>query len=231
MCKYGFCWLALISASLLGNNGLAQETSRTQEIQTKQDSPNIVLILSDDQAWTDYSYMGHAEIETPNLDALAKQSVLFRRGYVPTALCRPSLMTIITGRYAHQHGITGNDPSPKYAKRGSEKNNQQRAELIANVDRYPTIVKLLAERGYQCHQSGKWWEGSFQRGGFTHGMTRGFPEPGGRHGDDGLTIGRKGIEPVTEFIDGAVAAKKPFFVWYAPYRTCRIFHISLLRVC
>ena len=120
MCKFGFCWLALIVASLLGNTGLAQETSRTQETQTKQGRPNIVLILSDDQAWTDYSYMGHAEIETPNLDALAKRSALFRRGYVPTALCRPSLMTIITGRYAHQHGITGNDPSPKYAERGSE---------------------------------------------------------------------------------------------------------------
>ena len=217
MCKFGFSWLALIAALLLGNSGFAQETSRIQEAQVDQDLPNIVLILSDDQAWTDYSYMGHAEIETPNLDALAKQSALFRRGYVPTALCRPSLMTIITGRYAHQHGITGNDPSPKYTKRGSEKNNQQRAELIANVDKYPTIAKLLAQRGYQCHQSGKWWEGSFQRGGFTHGMTRGFPEPGGRHGDDGLEIGRKGIEPVTDFIDGAVAAKKPFFVWYAPY--------------
>ena len=89
MCKFGFCWLALIVASLLGNIGLTQETSRTQETLTKQGRPNIVLILSDDQAWTDYSYMGHAEIETPNLDALAKQSALFRRGYVPTALCRP----------------------------------------------------------------------------------------------------------------------------------------------
>ena len=58
MCKFGFCWLALIVASLLGNTGLAQETSRTQETQTKQGRPNIVLILSDDQAWTDYSLYG-----------------------------------------------------------------------------------------------------------------------------------------------------------------------------
>ena len=219
MCKFVFCWLALIVVSSLGNIGLAQEPSiaPAKETRAKQAPPNIVLILSDDQAWTDYSFMGHTEIATPNLDKLARQSALFRRGYVPTALCRPSLMTIITGRYAHQHGVTGNDPSPKYAKRGTEKNNQQRAELIGNVDKYPTIAKLLADQGYQCHQSGKWWEGNFKRGGFTHGMTRGFPEPGGRHGDDGLKIGREGIEPVTEFIDGAVAAEKPFFVWYAPY--------------
>ena len=53
--------------------------------------PNIVLILSDDQGYTDYGFMGHPEIETPNLDKLARESALFRRGYVPTALCRPSL--------------------------------------------------------------------------------------------------------------------------------------------
>ena len=48
-------------------------------------------------------------------------------------------------------------------------------------------------------------------------MTRGFPQPGGRHGDDGLKIGREGMEPVFEFIDHATAEKKPFFLWYAPF--------------
>jgi hypothetical protein len=67
-----------------------------------QSPPNIVLILSDDQSYTDYGFMGHPEIETPHLDKLAKESALFRRGYVPTALCRPSLMTLITGLYSHQ---------------------------------------------------------------------------------------------------------------------------------
>ena len=73
--------------------------------------PNIVLIISDDQGWTDYGFMGHQLIKTPHLDQLAKQSVVFRRGYVPTALCRPSLTTLITGRYAHQSLVTGNDPA------------------------------------------------------------------------------------------------------------------------
>ena len=215
--KIYFHCLSVIIVVLTGSFVLAQEPSSVQGEPNTQSPPNIILILSDDQAWTDYSYMGHPEIETPNLDALAKQSALFRRGYVPTALCRPSLMTIITGRYAHQHGITGNDPSPKHRKLGADKYNQQRADLIANVDRFPTLAKQLADHGYLCHQSGKWWEGSFERGGFTHGMTRGFPKPGGRHGDDGLTIGREGIDPVTDFIDEAVAEKSPFFVWYAPY--------------
>ena len=179
--------------------------------------PNIVMILSDDQAWTDYSFMGHEAIKTPNLDRLASKSVVFRRGYVPTALCRPSLMTLVTGHYAHAHGVTGNDPSPKYAKRESPEYAQRRAELIAKIDKFQTLPELLGERGYVSHQSGKWWEGNFSRGGFTEGMTRGFPEKGGRHGDDGLKIGREGMKPVESFVKRAVKDEKPFFLWYAPF--------------
>lgn len=178
--------------------------------------PNIVLILSDDQAWSDYGFMGHKVVQTPNIDKLAKQSVVFRRGYVPTALCRPSLMTLVTGRYAHQHRVTGNDPSPKYAAKGTQEDRVRREKLISYIDQFDTLPGLLADQGYLCHQSGKWWEGHYKRGGFTHGMTRGFPGEGGRHGDDGLTIGRKGLQPVTDFIDMAIEKEKPFFVWYAP---------------
>ena len=74
--------------------------------------PNIVLIVSDDQAWTDFGFMKHTAVRTPHLDRLAARSAVFRRGYVPSSLCRPSLATIITGLYPHQHGITGNDPPP-----------------------------------------------------------------------------------------------------------------------
>lgn len=179
--------------------------------------PNVVLILSDDQAWGDYGFMGHEAIQTPNLDQLARQSTLFRRGYVPTALCRPSLMTLLTGRYASTHGVTGNDPSPKHAPQGSELMTQRRAQLISFRDRFPTLPELLGEKGYLSHQSGKLWEGSFANCGFTHGMTRGFPQRGGRHGDDGLKIGREGMEPIEQFIDLAVEQQKPFFIWYAPF--------------
>jgi len=178
------------------------------------DKPNILLLLSDDQAWTDYSYMGHELIQTPHIDALARGGVLFRRAYVPTALCRPSLMTLATGHYASTHGVTGNDPAPKRYGGQMEK---KRGELIAKIDQFDTLAELLVEQGYLCHQSGKWWEGHFTRGGFTHGMTRGFPNPGGRHGDAGLKIGREGLKPCTDFIDMAVAEDKPFYMWYAPF--------------
>lgn len=178
--------------------------------------PNIVMLISDDQTWTDYGCMEHPDIQTPHLDRLASRSAMFRRGYVPIALCRPSLATMITGLYPHQHGITGNDP-----RRDKSMSEQQysvlRERLIAKLDQHPTVPTLLSEQGYVSYQCGKWWEGNFRRGGFTHGMTRGFPEKGGRHGDDGLKIGREGMEPVLDFVDMAVAEEKPFFVWYAPF--------------
>lgn len=179
--------------------------------------PNIVLIISDDQAWNDYGFMGHDAIQTPNLDKLASESVVFKNGYVPTALCRPSLVTLLTGHYASVHGVTGNDPSPKYAERDSDLYKQRRAQLISYLDKFETVPEALGKLGYLSHQSGKLWEGSFKNCGFTHGMTRGFPEKGGRHGDDGLKIGRNGMEPIGQFLDAAVAKEKPFFLWYAPF--------------
>ena len=59
--------------------------------------PNVVLILSDDQHWSDYGFMGHEHLQTPALDRLASESLVFRRGYVPFSLCCPSLASLITG--------------------------------------------------------------------------------------------------------------------------------------
>ena len=73
------------------------------------DQPNVVVIISDDQAWTDYGFMGHPVIQTPHLDRLAEHSLVMDRGYVAAPLCRPSLASMLTGRYPFQHGITGND--------------------------------------------------------------------------------------------------------------------------
>src|SRR5688572_23006474 len=152
--------------------------------------PNIVMIVSDDHHWADYGFMGSKDVQTPHLDKLASQSLVFGRGYVPSSLCCPSLATIITGLYPHQHKITSNDPP---GPAGSSKNNpargadfvKQRERQTAHFERAPRLPQLLGERGYLSFQTGKWWEGEFRRGGFTHGMTTGQ-----RHGDAGLTIGR-----------------------------------------
>lgn len=208
----------LVSIKLMKKNlGIFFLISVLAKLTLAADKPNIVLLLSDDQSWTDYSFMGHPDVRTPNIDKLASESVAFPRGYVPTALCRPSLMTLATGHYAHRHGVTGNDPSPKYAERDSPLYDQRRAQLISYIDEFDTLPELLGEQGYLSHQSGKWWEGNFTRGGFTHGMTRGFPQKGGRHGDDGLKIGREGLQEIYDFVDMSIEKDKPFYLWYAAF--------------
>lgn len=183
--------------------------------------PNILLLISDDQGWRDYSFMGHKHIRTPSLDRLASRSLTFPRGYVPCSLCCPSLASIITGRYPHQHKITSNDPPLPPGLKGAAVNKDagyraRRREMIGFIDKVPTLPRRLAEKGYVSFQTGKWWQGHFRHGGFTDGMSQGDPDRGGRHGDEGLKIGRQTMQPIYDFIDRAGRDGKPFFVWYAP---------------
>ncbi|HUT11377.1 MAG TPA: sulfatase [Thermoguttaceae bacterium] len=176
------------------------------------EGPNVVMIIGDDQAWGDFGFMGHPVIQTPNLDRLASQSLVFTRGYVPSSLCRPSLATLATGLYPHQHKITSNDPPNGIPQAEFLRQRQQQIDYI---DQVPTLPRVLATRGYVSFQTGKWWEGNHSRGGFTSGMTHGDPARGGRHGDAGLKIGREGLEPIFDFIKSA--GDRPFFIWYAPF--------------
>lgn len=198
-----FCIFAALSLPLLAE---------------KTDKPNILFLLSDDQAWEDYGFMGHEHIKTPVLDKLAKESLTYTRGYTPVPLCRPSLATIVTGLYPQEHGVTGNDP--KWAEVDGKKGRAARpalnADLVKTFNKSPNIMHALKENGYLTLQTGKWWEGNpVTDSGFTHGMTHGDPKRGGRHGDVGLKIGRDGQKPIYDFIKEA--GDKPWFVWYGVF--------------
>ena len=182
--------------------------------------PNIVFILSDDQSWTDYGFMGDENIETPRLDKFASESLTFTRGYVPTSLCSPSLATIITGMYPKDHGILGNDVAYERTKdKAVKRKNRSEAykPMISHFEKVSTLPDILKSKGYLSFQTGKWWHGNHKIGGFDYGMTHGDPNRGGRHGDYGLEIGRKGMDTLTSYVDLAVKEKKPFFLWYAPF--------------
>ncbi|MGL5016662.1 MAG: sulfatase-like hydrolase/transferase, partial [Luteolibacter sp.] len=182
--------------------------------------PNIVFIISDDQAWSDYSFMGHPEISTPRLDKLAAESLTFQRGYTPVPVCRPSLATMLTGLYPHQHGVTGNDPDlpdkdvNTQAARGNPKYAPFYQAIVESFATRPNLVRDLTKQGYVALQTGKWWEGDpIKTAGFTHAMTAGTGK-GDRHGGKGLEIGREGLQPIRDFVEQA--GGKPFIVWYAP---------------
>lgn len=201
-----------------------------QQAVSQTNKPNVVLIVSDDQGWGDYSFMGHKQIKTPHLDKLASQSLVYKRGYVPSSLCCPSLASILTGKYPHESKITGNEPPVPMGKPMAQRYKDP--EFLTQVNRVtsfmensPRLPAELGKVGYNSFQTGKWWQGNFKTGGFTHGMSHGDQTLGGRHGDEGLNIGRKGLQPIFDFIE--TSKDKPFF--YGTHPCCHTLPITLLK--
>jgi arylsulfatase A len=199
--------------------------------------PNVILIISDDQTYRDFGFMGNDLVQTPNLDRLATASARYVNGYVPTSVCSPSLATLLTGLYPHQNGIHYNHPPPGNSGFNKMKSRAEyervRNESFYLIKSQPTLPRVLAKAGYRCLQTGKFWEGHFRNAGFTDGMTIFEPPPGQTfggvrtlaggvkaahgNGDWGLKIGRETMKPIYDFIDDCDRKETPFFVWYAPY--------------
>lgn len=200
-----------------------------------EDRPNVLMILSDDQAYTDFGFMGNDLVQTPHIDRLAEQSARYVNGYVPSSVCRPSLATLLTGLYPHEHGIHFNHPPPgnsRLNKMASGHYYAARAKAERLFAESPRLPEILAQHGYDSLQTGKFWEGHFRNGGFAQGMTTGRAAgvpgcwdktlPDGvtvahGNGDIGLTIGRVTMDPITKFLDDhAKPDNGPFLLWYAP---------------
>ena len=71
---------------------------------TAMERPNFVLLIADDMNWDDCGAYGHPAIQTPNLDQLASQGLLFKHAYLTTNSCSPSRASMITGKYPHNTG-------------------------------------------------------------------------------------------------------------------------------
>jgi len=186
--------------------------------QAAEPKPNIILIISDDHGFPDYGFMGNKVVQTPNLDRIASQSLLYTRGYT-MPLCSPSLACLLTGKLPHQNGIIGNDLEDQDASATPGAKEKGKAKKVSRdplarqlLGNSLVLPKALSEAGYLSFQTGKLWNVTYKDVGFTSGMT----DTAGRHGDGGLTIGRKGMQPIFDFIDSAKKEQKPFFIWHAP---------------
>ncbi|MCP3927837.1 MAG: sulfatase [Bacteroidetes bacterium] len=101
-----------------------------------EERPNIVFIMSDDHANKAISAYHSGLIETPNIDRIASQGIKFNRAFVTNSICAPSRAVILTGKYSHLNGVTGNGQIFD--------GNQQ------------TFPKILQQNGYQTAMIGKW---------------------------------------------------------------------------
>jgi len=183
---------------------------QAETVASKPESkPNIVMIIADDLTWNDYGFMGHPAVQTPNIDRLAEEGVLFTNGYLPNSICRPSLASLATGLYPYQHKITTNYRKINTRRLEDETDLPVYVQQMQTLD---TIPRFLAQHGYASYQAGKWWEEAYSNGGFTHGDKA--PDKEGFALTRKNIIGRETMEPLYDFIKEH--KESPFFIWYAP---------------
>ncbi len=131
--------------------------------------PNFVIILVDDLGWTDLGCMGSKYYETPNVDRLAREGMLFTNGYAACAVCSPTRAAVQTGRYPARVGVTDwirarfqggiIPPSGKnvydYVATGKRRLLCPRNPLFMELSEI-TLAEALKPAGYVCCHIGKW---------------------------------------------------------------------------
>ena len=139
------CAIGLLVAAL------APAAAAPQLANPDREKPNIVVVVVDDLRWDDLGIAGHPFVETPAIDRMAQEGVRFLNAFATTPLCSPSRASILTGQYAHTHGIVDNTARD------------------AASHALPTFAIPLQAAGYRTAFFGKWHMGNDDspRPGFT----------------------------------------------------------------
>ncbi|MEZ6057057.1 MAG: sulfatase [Planctomycetaceae bacterium] len=182
--------------------------------------PNVILILMDDMGWRDVGYMGNSFVETPHIDQLAKNGLVFTQAYSSAPNCAPTRACLMSGQYTPRHGIyTVVDPrqppgSPWHKLTAAHSNS----ELDTNV---VTIAEALQSNGYATAFFGMWNLGRGRTGPKTPGgqgyQTVIFPENLGfgkdeYFDDDKNYLSDRLTDELLKFVDDN--REKPFFVYF-----------------
>jgi len=118
--------------------------------------PNVILVMADDQGWGDTGYNGHPVVKTPNLDAMAKDGLVFNRFYAAAPVCSPTRGSVLTGRHPIRIKITNHG---RYMR-----------------PQETTIAEALRDAGYVTGMFGKWHVGSAQKDSPVNPGNSGFDE-------------------------------------------------------
>lgn len=192
------------------------------EIRSK---PNIVLINIDDMGWRDVGFMGSKYYETPNIDKLAAQGMIFTNAYAAAANCAPSRACLMSGQWTPRHGIYTVDNSD----RGKSKDRKliPTPNLVTLANNIQVIPEILKRNGYTTCHAGKWHlsDDPLQRGfdvniGGCHAGNPGSYYPPYTNvplvaPSDGYYLTNLIMDKTIEFVKSI--QKEPFFLYYAPY--------------
>lgn len=187
--------------------------------------PNIILINIDDMGWRDVGFMGSEYYETPNLDKLARQGIIFTQAYAAAANCAPSRACLMSGQWTPRHGIYTVDSSAR------GKSRDRKLIPTPNNTTLPeeqvTLAEALQAAGYTTCIAGKWHLSD-------NPLSQGFDvNIGGCHaGSPGsyyppytkvpleapssdYCLTDLIMDKTLEFVDSV--KNRPFFLYYSPY--------------
>lgn len=113
-----------------------------------QKKTNIIFVFIDDMGYGDLGCYGRKDVQTPNIDGLAKEGILFTQFYVNAPICSPSRAAVTTGQYPSQWGITS------YIH--SREQNDLRGVRHCLSPKAPSVAKNIQNAGYYTAHIGKW---------------------------------------------------------------------------
>lgn len=187
--------------------------------------PNILLILVDDLGWKDVGYQGTDFYETPNIDALAREGMVFSQAYAAASVCAPSRACLLSGAYTPRHGVYAVGSS----SRGPEK--WMRLKPVKTRTGLPssflTLAEALRDGGYATGMFGKWHlqgkegaaptEQGFQEAALVRDSLEATEFAGGE--GEGVAADPKDVFALTEAAGDFMAANRsrPFFCYLSHY--------------
>ena len=185
--------------------------------------PNVILVLMDDMGWRDVGFMGNDFVETPAIDGLARQGMVFTQAYASAPNCAPTRACLMSGQVPPRHGIyTVVDPrhapgSPWQKLLAAESESDLATEVV-------TLPESLAAAGYATAFFGMWNLGRGRRGPTTPGgqgfETVVFPESLGfakdaYQDDEGRFLSDRLADELLDFVGRN--RDRPFFAYFADH--------------
>ena len=201
--------------------------------------PNVLFILADDYGYHDLSVMGSKYYETPNIDRIATEGMIFTDGYATCQVCSPSRASIMSGKFPARHGITdwiGAATGEAWSKRGRATQLLPPEYIHALPHEYTTLPEAMKEIGYKTFFAGKWHIGTkgswptdhgfdINKGGWDVGSPRGgffapWENPNLESGPDGENLSMRLAKETVDFIknhkDTAFFAYLSFYAVHGP---------------
>jgi arylsulfatase A-like enzyme len=144
-------FLSLFLVSILIFQGCKNIQNTSEE--NAETKPNIIFILADDLGYGDLGCYGQSKFETPNLDELAAEGLLFTQHYSGSTVCAPSRASLMTGLHTGHTYVRGN-------KSFRDANGVRLEGQFPLADSIVTVAEMLKDAGYKTGMFGKWGLGA-----------------------------------------------------------------------